>query len=148
MKCVLVPAGAERWGDGDGGDGEGGVGAPASTVRRDARPGVPAGAARRADPGAQWVSPEQQPDTTALAGSGSGAPRPCSGRPSPRAALSGALRRLAYRLPEHRATRWGLLLAADRVDVLEHRFGRGLWGLAALGALAAGYALASRALRR
>lgn len=40
--------------------------------------------------------------------------------PAPRWA-SGALRRAAYRLPEHQVRRWMLLLAADRVDVVEHR---------------------------
>jgi ferritin-like metal-binding protein YciE len=40
--------------------------------------------------------------------------------PAPRA-LSGVMRRAAYAMPEHQARRWMLLLAADRVDVLEHR---------------------------
>jgi ferritin-like metal-binding protein YciE len=40
--------------------------------------------------------------------------------PAPRLA-SGALRRAAYNMPEHQARRWMLLMAADRVDVLEHR---------------------------
>jgi ferritin-like metal-binding protein YciE len=35
--------------------------------------------------------------------------------------LSGVLRRAAYRIPEHEARRWLLLLAADRLDVVEHR---------------------------
>jgi hypothetical protein len=34
--------------------------------------------------------------------------------------LSGMLRRLAYRVPEHRARRWMLLMLADRVDIIEH----------------------------
>lgn len=112
------------------------------------RPGVPRERWPEPDPGAHWEVPEQQADTTALEASGVRRLTPVFGTAQPARLASGALRRLAYRLPEHRATRWGLLLAADRVDVLEHRFGRGLWGVAALGALAAGYALASRALRR
>jgi ferritin-like metal-binding protein YciE len=40
--------------------------------------------------------------------------------PHPRAA-SGAMRRMAYAMPEYQARRWMLLMAADRVDVLEHR---------------------------
>ena len=35
--------------------------------------------------------------------------------------LSGTLRRLAYKIPEHRAEHWMTLLLADRVDVWEHR---------------------------
>ena len=34
--------------------------------------------------------------------------------------LSGVLRRLAYRIPDYKARRWLLLMAADRVDVIEH----------------------------
>jgi ferritin-like metal-binding protein YciE len=41
--------------------------------------------------------------------------------PGPGYSLSGVMRRLAYRLPEYQARRWMLLLAADRVDVVEHR---------------------------
>lgn len=40
--------------------------------------------------------------------------------PGPRA-ISGAMRKAAYAMPEHQARRWMLLMAADRVDVLEHR---------------------------
>jgi len=38
--------------------------------------------------------------------------------------LSGLLRRVAYSTRETRARHWMLLLAADRVDVLEHRVGK------------------------
>jgi threonine dehydrogenase-like Zn-dependent dehydrogenase len=51
-------------------------------------------------------------------------------RPSPRTlvfgtaqpphGLSGLVRRTAYRIPEHRARRWALLLLADRLDILEN----------------------------
>ena len=34
--------------------------------------------------------------------------------------LSGALRRVAYGIPGYKARRWMLLMAADRIDVLEH----------------------------
>lgn len=46
---------------------------------------------------------------------------PVFGNARPPRLASGAMRRAAYRLPEHEARRWLLLLAADRVDVLEHR---------------------------
>jgi len=39
--------------------------------------------------------------------------------PAPKG-VSGALRRLAYGLPDYRVRRWLLLLVADRVDALEH----------------------------
>jgi hypothetical protein len=39
--------------------------------------------------------------------------------------LTGAVRRVAYALPEHRARRWGLLLAGDRLEWLGWRLGRG-----------------------
>jgi hypothetical protein len=38
--------------------------------------------------------------------------------------LAGLMRRFAYQLPETQARHWLLLVAADRVDVLTHRFGR------------------------
>jgi ferritin-like metal-binding protein YciE len=89
---------------------------------RDNRPGVPMAAEPPVDTGAHWGTPsrqqqrkphphsEQRDELTPVFGTG----------PAPRLA-SGALRRLAYRLPEHQARRWLLLLAADRVDVMEHR---------------------------
>lgn len=39
--------------------------------------------------------------------------------------VSGLLRRFAYKIPEHKARRWLLLIAADQVDVLEHRLATG-----------------------
>jgi hypothetical protein len=47
------------------------------------------------------------------------------GTRQPLRGLSGAMRRVAYgRYSEARAAHWLLLMAADRVDVLEHRLGR------------------------
>jgi len=34
--------------------------------------------------------------------------------------LSGLMRRAAYKMPDYKPQRWMLLLAADRVDVIEH----------------------------
>jgi hypothetical protein len=72
--------------------------------------------------GAHWVFPERQPETW---------PRersiehrfltPVFGTAQPLRGVSGALRRLAYeRWSEGRAAHWLTLIAADRVDVLEH----------------------------
>lgn len=38
----------------------------------------------------------------------------------PARGLSGAIRRYAYTIPDYHASRWALLLLADRVDVIEH----------------------------
>jgi hypothetical protein len=48
---------------------------------------------------------------------------PVYGTAQPPRGVSGLMRRLAYTRPEHEARHWALLLAADRVDVLEGRFG-------------------------
>jgi hypothetical protein len=111
------------------------------------RPGVPR--ERNApDPGAHWKRPEQQRGVGALSRQGLRAATPVFGTAQPPRGLSGMVRRAAYRVPEHRASRWMLLVAGDRIDVLEHRLARGLWLLPAAVALAAGYAVVARALRR
>lgn len=46
---------------------------------------------------------------------------PVYGSAQPPKALSGLLRRWAYRQPTHEAKHWLTLMAADRIDVLEHR---------------------------
>jgi hypothetical protein len=84
------------------------------------RPAVPR--EQSLDTGAHWDFPERQPETW---------PRersiehrfltPVFGTAQPLRGLSGALRRLAYeRWGEGRAAHWLTLIAADRVDVLEH----------------------------
>jgi hypothetical protein len=101
------------------------------------------------DPGAHWERLAQQPGAPALApGAGLRAATPVFGTAQPARGLSGAVRRLAYRVPQHRASRWLLLVLADRVDVLEHRLARGLWLAPAALALAAGYVAVSRRLER
>lgn len=89
---------------------------------RTKRPGVPMGSdpVTRADRHRNGIPRQQQrkahpyqverDELTPVFGTG----------PAPRLA-SGALRRAAYNMPEHQARRWMLLLAADRMDVLEHR---------------------------
>lgn len=62
--------------------------------------------------------------------------------------VAGALWTLAYRVPEHRAWRWALLLLADRVDVLGHRLPERAWLVPVLGAVWLGFTAASRGLRR
>jgi hypothetical protein len=113
----------------------------------EARPGVPRLRAEAPDPGAHWERPEQQRGTPTLSRSGLRRATPVFGTAQPARGVSGAVRRVAYRVPEHRVGRWALLMVADRVDVLEHRVARGLWLLPAAAALAIGYAAVSRALR-
>jgi hypothetical protein len=77
------------------------------------------------DSGAHWDVPEQQPETwprersiehTRLT--------PVFGTTCPPRGVSGALRRLAYaRYSEGRAAHWLVLMAADRVDAVEHHLG-------------------------
>ena len=113
----------------------------------EARPGVPR-ERRERDVRPRGEPPAPQRGAALLARSGLRAPTPVFGTAQPARGLSGALRRVAYRIPEQRTGRWALLLAADRVDVLEHRVARGWWLLPAAAALALGYAAASRALAR
>jgi len=94
------------------------------------RPAVPQ---ERFDPelsGAHWEFPERQPERW---------PRersiehkfltPVFGTSCPPRGASGKIRRYAYaRYSEGRAAHWLLLLAADRVDVLESRIGAVLTG--------------------
>lgn len=95
------------------------------------RPSVPK---ERFDPGAtgaHWDLPEQQPERV---------PRersieherltPVFGSTLPPKGLSGVIRRTAFRYSEGRAAHWLMLLAADRVDVVEHRIGEALGGKA------------------
>ena len=98
------------------------------------RPGrEPEGQARGADAATErrpGVPEEPEPRAAA------GAPRPLAPQPgawqraavkatpvfgtaAPLRGISGTLRRAAYRVPEHRARHWMLLLLADRVDVVE-----------------------------
>lgn len=114
---------------------------------RHVRPGVPRERIGR-DPGAHWERPEQQRDVTPLARTGLLHATPVFSSAVPPRRVSGVVRRLAYRVPEHRTSRWMLLLGADRLDVLEHRLAAVPWLVPAAVALAVGYVAASRGLRR
>ena len=82
-----------------------------------------------ADTGAHWDFPERQPERY---------PRekstehrfltPVFGTAQPLRGLSGAIRRYAYRFSEARTAHWLLLIAGDRVDVMESRIGALLRG--------------------
>jgi hypothetical protein len=86
------------------------------------RPSVPK--ERFEDTGAHWDFPPRQPQHV---------PRekstehkfvtPVFGTAQPLHGLSGAIRRYAYTFSEGQTAHWLLLMAGDRVDVLEHRVG-------------------------
>lgn len=92
------------------------------------RPGVPMEAEPAPADGAGWAEP--QPQTTGrsrhLHHAGLDAPTAVFGTSAPPRGLSGIMRRAAYDVPEHYARHWMLLMAADRVDVLEGRLGENL----------------------
>lgn len=92
-----------------------------------ARPGVPMEAEPRPAEGAHWREPPQQPGAEEhLRRAGLDRPTPVVGTAQRPHGLSGLMRRKAYDIPEHYARHWALLLAADRVDVVEHRLGDAL----------------------
>ncbi|HET8733544.1 MAG TPA: hypothetical protein VFM45_07230 [Anaeromyxobacteraceae bacterium] len=113
-----------------------------------ARPGVPREWEDGWDPGARWPAPARQAGVDSIGRSGPDIPTPVFGTAQPARGVPGALRRAAYRIPEHRASRWLLLLAADRLDAAGRRARAAGWLVPAVAALAAGYLLASRALAR
>lgn len=92
------------------------------------RPGVPMEAAPQTEGDERGrAAPPQQPRADEhLHRAGIDEPTPVFGTAQPPRGLSGLIRRGAYRIPEHYARHWMLLLLADRVDVLEDRLGAGL----------------------
>lgn len=108
-----------------------------------ARPGVPR-ERRGGDGRARGELPPPHPGASTLSRSGIRTPTPVFGTAVPARGLSGLLRRAAYGVPEHRPARWALLLAADRIDVLEHRLAEGWWVAPAAAALLLGYAATAR----
>ena len=103
----------------------GSAGAPrdarAVDAAQESRPGVPMEAEPHADPGASWEEPERQ-RSAARHFKRKGLPHltPVYGTAQPPRGLSGVMRQAAYDIPEHKPSHWALLMAADRVDVLEH----------------------------
>jgi hypothetical protein len=112
-----------------------------------ARPGVPRERPARGV-GAWWRRAERQRGAGAPSRQGLRPATAAFGTGQPPRGLSGLLRRAAYRIPEHRASRWALLLAGDRLDVLEHRLARAAWLLPVAAVVAAGYAAMARGLDR
>jgi hypothetical protein len=93
----------------------------------DERPGVPMESTPEPAAGAHWESPAVQPGSSEhLHRAALDRPTPVVGTAQPPHGVSGFLRKQAYRIPEHFARHWALLLLADRVDVLEDRIGPAL----------------------
>lgn len=104
----------------------GGVPGRSIDLKPERRPGVPM---ERLPPhalqGTHWRQPTQQATRVRVTKRMELSKlTPVFGSAQPPAGVSGLIRRLAYRVPEHHPQHWMLLLAADRVDVLGHRFGR------------------------
>jgi len=89
----------------------------------EARPGVPMENEKPAPAGnAHWLTPDRMEDPgTIQKRAGLEQLTPVFGTAVPPRGLSGMMRKAAYRVPEHFTSHWLMLLAADRVDVLEDR---------------------------
>jgi hypothetical protein len=93
------------------------------------RPGVPREQFNPGATGAHWDFPERQPELTPRERSNEHKfLTPVFGTSCPLKGVSGAIRRYAYRYSEGRAAHWLLLMAGDRVDVIESRIGALLRG--------------------
>lgn len=90
------------------------------------RPGIPMEAKNPPETGAHATAPtRQQSAGKHFHRKGLDQLTPVYGTAQPPKGLSGTMRKLAYDIPEHSAIHWGILLAADRVDVLEDRLAHG-----------------------
>jgi hypothetical protein len=89
------------------------------------RPGVPM--YKPAGSSAPIVRPalaQQESNVPVLVGVDIGKLTPVFGTCQPPRGLSGLIRRVGYKIPEHKSGRWMLLLLGDRVDVWESRVRR------------------------
>jgi len=90
--------------------------------KKEARPGVPQetkGAAEENEDDGLAIVMQQESEPAPFVGPNRFL-TPVYSTDSPPRGLSGIMRKAAYKLPEYKAQRWMMLLAADRVDVLEH----------------------------
>jgi hypothetical protein len=103
------------------------LGHPEEAVDRDlqSRPGVPmVGSPPETLILTHQPLEPQRPTVEVLTSVDVGHLTPVFGTASPPHGPSGTLRRMAHRIPEHRARRWLLLLLSDRVDVWQGRIRR------------------------
>jgi hypothetical protein len=89
-------------------------------IPRSRRPGSPMESTPHRAAGAHWeVIPRQAETAEILRRSDLRQLTPVFGSAQPPHGLSGALRRYAYSIPDHKPRHWAILLFADRVDVTE-----------------------------
>jgi hypothetical protein len=113
-----------------------GHGADADPARR---PGIPEYRAPHPEPHAQ-VPTSQQSEVKQLSHQRRHKSYPpVWGTAQPPRGVSGALRKYAYRFPDHWTRHWTVLMLADRVDVWEHRLRKSFPAMAGiLGAVVIG----------
>ncbi|WP_426755156.1 hypothetical protein [Myxococcus sp. Y35] len=100
------------------------------------RPGFPREESPQLRGDALGTPPRQQSDVTVFKhGQPARKMPPVFGTAQPPRGVSGMLRRLAYKYPDHWTRHWMMLLLADRVDVAEHKLRRGLPALTAAAAV-------------
>ncbi|WP_438021067.1 hypothetical protein WMF18_19235 [Sorangium sp. So ce315] len=86
----------------------------------ESRPGVPRETPPHPLAFAHWTEPARQPiEGRVLTRAGLARPTPVFSTALPPRGVSGALRRAAYQVPDHRLSHWILAFVADRVDVIE-----------------------------
>ena len=115
-------------------NGNGAVFGAGADARQARRPGVPMEKEPPEPMGnAHWLKPDAMKNPGyVLKRAGLEELTPVFGTSVPPRGLSGLMRKAAYKMPEHFTSHWLLLMAADRVDVLEDRLKRYL-PLAVLG---------------
>ena len=119
-----------------------------SDKRFERRPGVPRESSPHPLGNAHWgAPPEQQTERSSLVGPNRQVTATYSSAVHARG-LSGALRRAAYHVPDHKPRRWMMLLIADRVDVLEHNLPKTLLVLLGVGVAGVGIGAVLRARRQ
>jgi len=88
------------------------------------RPGVPMETKPEPVAGAQVPIEPQKSDYAVLMHGGKQKMPPVFGTAAPLKGLSGVIRKVAYKYPDHWARHWMLLLMGDRVDSWEHNLRR------------------------
>jgi len=90
------------------------------------RPGVPMETVPAPLSGAQMPIEQQKSDYAVLMHGGKQKLPPVFGTAAPLKGLSGVIRKVAYKYPDHWARHWMMLMMADRVDSWEHNLRRTL----------------------
>lgn len=86
------------------------------------RPGAPRFREPEPWPNSRWPIPRQQGKPSVMAYGRE--PTPVFSTAMPPRGVAGMVRKLAYRIPDHRPNHWLMLMAADRVDFWGRRLPR------------------------